>query len=175
MFQRTSKLIDGNFLFSAFNQKWWWVHSSFIFATSPASPVDISNRRSAVDSEVERRIYSFRLAPAIQRFDCFSDPCSFLFFGKRNKWGNSCKMCVKIWKIIFLCLFDILDPKEKKFVVQRLGGGPHRREYCRIHKNRKTFQLLIACTNPERFKFIGVSWYQREKIIFISFLAITLL
>jgi hypothetical protein len=71
--------------------------------------------------------------------------------------------------------FLFVDPKEKKFVVQRLGGGPHRRDYCRIHKKRKTFQLLIACTNPERFKFIGVSWYQREKIIFISFLAITLL
>lgn len=62
--------------------------------------------------------------------------------------------------------FLFVDPKEKKFVVQRLGGGPHRRDYCRIHKKRKTFQLLIACTNPERFKFIGVSWYQRERKLF---------
>jgi hypothetical protein len=35
-----------------------------------------------------------------------------LFFGKRNKWGNSCKMCVKMLKIIYV--FFICRSKGKE-------------------------------------------------------------
>jgi hypothetical protein len=37
-----------------------------------------------------------------------------LFFGKRNKWGNSCKMCVKILKIIIFYVFFIFKIQRKR-------------------------------------------------------------